>query len=120
VASGFVTVEGYREVDRALRKVNRDKDREFRAEFAKAGEHVRDSARSKVARYAGSRTDTIISKALARGVFVVQNAPKVSGARGDYGALQMRHLLAARAEEMDRTVEALEDALDRVADRAGF
>lgn len=113
-------MEGYREVDRALRKVETDKDPKFREEFAKAGQHIADDFKTRVSRYAGARTDMVASKALAKGVFVVQNAPKVTGARGDFGKLQMRHLLAAREENVDRTVEALEDALDRVIANAGF
>lgn len=116
----FIVVDGWREVDRALRKVETDKDPAFREEFAKAGEHVADAFKRKIVRYAGARTDTVKSKALAKGVFVVQNANKVTGKRGDYGELQMRHLIAAREENMDATVEALEDALDRVIVRAGF
>lgn len=118
MAEGFVTVEGYRELDRALRKVNRDKDKELREEFAKAGEHVAEAFRSKIVRYGGAKTETVKSKALASGVFVVQNANKVTGKRGDFGALQMRHLIDARAENMDRTIEALEDALDGLIRRA--
>lgn len=115
-----ISVEGWREVDRALRKVDRDKDREFRAEFAKAGEIVAEDSRSKIARYAGARTEQIKSKAIAKGVFVVQNASKVTGARGDFGALQMRHLITSRAEHVDETREALEDALDRLITRNGL
>lgn len=115
-----VTIEGYREVDRALRKVDREKDAEFREEFAKAGDHVADDFKSKIVRYGGAKTDTVRSKALASGVFVVQNANRVTGKRGDFGALQMRHLIDARTENVDRTVEALEDALDRLIGRAGL
>lgn len=115
-----VTIEGWRDVDRALRKVDRDKSAAFREEFAKAGEHVAEAFQRKIVRYAGARMDTVRSKALAKGVFVVQNANKVTGKRGDFGALQMRHLIAAREENIDKTIDALEDAMDRVIARAGF
>lgn len=120
MANAVVTVEGYRELDRALRTVNRRKDAEFRQEFAKAGEAVAEDFRHRIVRYAGAKTDTVKSKALARGVFVVQNANKVTGKRGDYGALQMRHLIDARAANIDRTRDALEDALDGLVRSAGL
>ena len=115
-----VTIEGWREVDRALRKVDKDKSAEFRTEFAKAGEYVSEDFQRKIVRYGGAKTETVKSKALASGVFVVQNANKVTGKRGDFGALQMRHLIASREENVDKTVEALEDAMDRVIVRAGL
>lgn len=120
MAGGVITVEGYREVDRAFRQVDRAKDVAFRREFAKAGEVVAVAFRGKISKYTGASLATVQSKALASGVFVVQNANKVTGKRGDYGSLQMRHLLAARAEKTDQTIEALEGALDRVIVGAGL
>lgn len=116
----FIVVEGYREVDRALRKVDKDKDKAFRREFAEAGQHVADAFKQRIARYGGAKTETVVSKALAKGVFVVQNASKVTGKRGDYGRLQMFHLVDARDENIDKTIAALEEAMDDVIDGAGF
>jgi hypothetical protein len=50
-----------------------------------------------------------------RGVSVEQSKKRVTGKRGDYGALQMtRALLPAMADKEDETIKAFEHALDEV------
>ena len=116
-----VRVHGLRELNRALNKVNREASKEVRDALAQAGRPVADLAQMKLARYVGLSTRTIRPKATSKGVFVEQAARKTTGLRPDFGALQMRvGLIPARAERFDATVEAVEDALDKLGRRAGF
>lgn len=120
-----IVVKGYAELDRAFRKVSKQVDPQasarMRGEFKRAAEPVASSAASKISRYEGASLSTIHPVATARGVFVVQDARKVSGLRGDFGALQMRTGLEPALEENKELVlRGIEHALDVIGLEAGF
>jgi hypothetical protein len=84
------------------------------------GEPVARSAASKLARWRGASTAVRVHP-LQKGVFVRQQAKKVTGLRGDFGALQMRDAFEpALDENQHRIVQDLDDAIDRFINHAGF
>lgn len=102
-----------KELQRALRQVDKSLERDLKDELKKAGEPVARSAASKLARWRGASTDVRVHP-LGKGVFVRQQARKVTGLRGDFGALQMRDaFIPALDENQHRIVADIEDALDR-------
>ena len=120
-----IVVEGYAQLDRAFRKVSKEVDPEssarMRGEFKRAAEPVASSAAEKISRFEGASLQTIHPVATARGVFVVQDARKVSGLRGDFGNLQLRTGLEPALEENKELVlRGIEMALDRIGMEAGF
>ena len=120
-----IVVKGYAELDRALRKVSKEVDPQasarMRGAFKAAAEPVAASAREKISRFEGASLQTIHPVATARGTFVVQDARKVSGLRGDFGNLQLRTGLEPALEENKELVlRGIEHALDVIAGEAGF
>lgn len=120
-----IVVKGYAELDRAFRKVSKDVDPQassrMRGEFKQAAEPVAASAKEKISRFEGASLSTIHPVATARGVFVVQDARKVTGLRGDFGNLQLRTGLEPALEEnKERVMLGIERALDQIAGEAGF
>ena len=121
MAQPRVIVRGYRETDRAFRKISKEISGGMRDDFKKAAEPVADAARTKIGRFAGASLGTIKPVALARGVVVRQDARTVTGTRPDFGSVQMRlGLIPALTENIDEVTREIERALDRIADRAGF
>jgi hypothetical protein len=121
VAGETVRVNGLRETVRALDKVNRDAKKVVLAELASVAEPIAATARTKISRYQGASLSTITPRATTKGVFVRQNARKVSGRRSDFGALQMTHgLLPALADHADEIIPRLERALDQFGASQGF
>ena len=121
MASETVRIRGLKETLRALNKVNKEVRKRMLDELKKAGDPIARDAQQKLARYPGASLGTIGPRASAKGVFVTQRARKVTGLRGDFGALQMSEgLIPALAENEDKVVDAVEDALDRLTRSAGF
>ncbi len=116
-----IRVTGYREVARALGKVNRGAKLTLFAGLRKAAEPIASDARTKLARYQGISLSTIRPSAQVRGVFVIQRAKRVTGLRGDFGALQMREgLVPALHDHEDDVVDAVEDAFRLLIRKEGF
>lgn len=105
---------------RALDEIKRGSGRAVLGGLKEAAEPVRRSWVSKVSRYQGASTSTIVPSVERSGLIVRQRARKVTGRRGDFGALQMRLGLQALAENEDETIRSVEDALDDLTREAGF
>jgi hypothetical protein len=121
MAAETVRVRGLRETVRALDKINRDAKRVVLAELAMAAEPIAQQARANISRYQGASLNTIRPRAGVGGAYVTQSARKVTGLRGDFGALQMtRGLMPALEDHADEIVPRLERALDRLASSQGF
>jgi hypothetical protein len=115
-----VRVKGLREVQRAFRQVDKSLGQEFRDELKKAGEPVARSAAAKLTRWTGASTN-VKTHVLGKGVYVRQQKRKVTGLRGDFGALQMRSaFIPALMENEQGIYRDVEQALDRFARKAGF
>jgi hypothetical protein len=114
-------VEGIREVQAAFRSVSRDLATQFGEDLKRAAEPVASSARDKISRYRGASLGTIRPRRRGPVVYVEQAKRKVTGRRGDFGGLQMRHGLIPALEENEGQIFAtVSDALDRYASSAGF
>jgi hypothetical protein len=121
MAGATVRVRGLAELNRALNTLNKEAKRAVLNELKTAAVPVAVDARSKISRYQGASLGTIRPRATGRSVFVTQSARKVTGKRGDFGALQMtRGLMPALDENTDKIVSGLEHAIDRLAASQGF
>ena len=118
--AGTVTVRGLNEVLRGLNKIQRGAHKQVLGGLLAAAEPVRRSWVGKLGRYTGVSTSTITPKMTTKGVFITQRARKVTGARADFGSIQMRHGLSALFEEADNTTKAVEKAMDELTREAGF
>lgn len=117
----LVVVKGYRETDRAFRKLSKELSGEFRQEMMEAAEPIAAEARGRLSRYSGASVATVHPVALAKGVVVRQDARKVTGKRPDFGSLQMRKaLIPALSDNEEKVINGLERALDRLTNEAGF
>jgi hypothetical protein len=119
VSSFTVRVTGYREAARAFRKAEGDVDSIWKQEMREAGDIVKGDATGRGARYSGiGPYRTAVRQG---GVAVEQTAGKVTGARGDFGALQMRNVLEPALEaNVDAVNAKVEQGLDRVVGSAGL
>lgn len=121
MASAGVKVYGAKEVTAAFRKVDKELAKQFGNDLKKAAEPVAVAARSKVTRYRGAKVTTIKTRRTGPRVFVEQGARKVTGKRGDFGALQLRTVLVPALEERtDEVFDEVEKVLDNYARSAGF
>jgi hypothetical protein len=118
--SARVHLKHYSSTMRALQSVDKGTAKTIKDELKQAGETVAEEARRRISVYPGARTAQIGPRATNRGVFVTQRARKVTGQRGDFGALQMGHLIDALDEKEDDVIRGVEAAFDRLADRHGF
>lgn len=115
----MVRTRGWRELQRALQRVNREAAKTAREGAKRAAEPVVQSARAKEGKWAGSKPSSIGPRVTVRGVFVTQRARKVTGRRPDFGALQMEEAFIPALEENEREVERhLEKAFDHLLDSA--
>jgi hypothetical protein len=113
-----VKVSGLREVQRAFRRMSGTLRPELRAALRKAAEPVARDARAKE-KWQGASVSTIGPKVTLAGASVTQRARKVTGARPDYGALQMRDaFIPALVENADEIEAAAEAALTSVIEAA--
>lgn len=121
MASGAVRTDGLRELIAAFRKIDKALGKELGDELKKVAEPVTTAARAKVGRFRGSSARTIRPRRSGANVYVEQGARKVTGRRGDFGALQMREvLIPALDENRDAVIEGVDDFLGRLAGEAGF
>lgn len=116
-----IIVTGVAETDRAFKQADRDLDRRLlKDDLKEAARPVVDSGREKIGHYRGAKTSSIRPRVTSRAVFVRQSAGKRTGKRPDFGSLQWRKLNEALQEKESEVIENLEEALDRLIDRAGL
>src|SRR6266542_2626614 len=119
MATATVRVRGLKETVRAFNQLDRNLSKEVRDSLKKAAEPVAASAKAKIGVYRGASLGTIGPRAAGSSVFVTQRAKKVTGQRGDFGALQMRRMIEALGEHEADVMRAVEDALDDLTRSAG-
>ena len=117
MAAGSVTVKGLRELIRACDRAGKETKKQVRSRLRKVGEIVRDESRSRFSDIdAGSAAGYGVTVRAAGSVSVEQRRRRVTGLRGDYGALQMRRALVpalgSKSSEIEREFN---DALDDIA-----
>jgi hypothetical protein len=121
MAAATVRVKGLAELTAVFRRLEGDVKNTVRDELKEVARPVADAAKAKIGRYQGAKLNTIRPRVTGRSVFVTQGARKVTGKRGDYGALQMTHgLMPALDENTDRIIRGLDHALDKLGSSAGF
>jgi hypothetical protein len=115
-----VKVRGLREVQRGVRKLSDSVGKDLTAELKTAAEPVAASARQKLTRYQGVSLN-VQPVALMASVRVRQQQRKVTGLRGDFGALQMRTAFRPALEEnQERVVRNIEQVVNEFVDDAGL
>jgi len=102
-----IHVEGYREVVRALDRVNRKSKRTLLAALRAGAEPIASDARGRLARYNEISLSTIRPAAQQRGVMVIQRKKRVTGKRPDFGALQMTHGLIPALQDHRNEIPGL-------------
>lgn len=121
MAASTVRVYGAKETARAFRQIDRQLATDFGNELKNAAAPVVDATKSNEARWRGASIGTIRAKRAGARVFVEQSARKVTGDRGDFGALQMRQaLIPALDEKADEVFAEVEHVLNRYAAEGGF
>lgn len=114
-----VRVRGWREAVSALRKVEGNLGKDFQNEVKEIAEPVRTSAISRISRYTGV-SKRVRTHVIGRGVFVRQNARKVTGKRADFGRLQQRRFDEALNDHSVEIPQKMEKVLDKYIDDAGL
>lgn len=110
-------VKGYREFMRAAARAPKDTRKEVRAAFREVGEIVRADAAQRFEDVSPKTAAGFRTRTSTRGVSVVQRLGKTTGKRSDWGSLQMKDALIPALESKEDEVEqAMDDALERVAD----
>lgn len=123
MAREFVTVhvKGYREVVRALNRVDSETKKTLLKGMKDAAEPIATDARQKLSRFAGLSTSTIAPRAVTNGVYVTQRAKKRTGQRPDFGSLQMQvGLIPALEDNADDIEDRVDAALGALIRREGF
>lgn len=115
-----VHAKGLDEVIRGFTRLDKRLAKETRDELKKVAEPVLQAGRSKISRYQGAKVSSIRPRARGASVYVTQNARKVTGHRGDFGALQQRRLDEALDENESKVERGVEDFLDRFTSSEGF
>lgn len=117
-----IRLVGFRELVRACDAMGGELKSLLRDELRKAGEIVRDDARRRFSAIdVGSAFGFGVSVRRAGIVSVEQRRRRVTGKRGDYGALQMRRALMPAVEAKRGEVEKeVEELLDYLGRRHGF
>jgi hypothetical protein len=114
-----VRVHGLRELQSALKKADGGLDKMLKAELKKAGDLVKGDATGKGSRYSG--IGPYRTAVRSRGVAVEQSKGKVTGLRGDFGALQMRNVLEPSLQENEAEARRIvEHGLERLISSAGL
>lgn len=117
---GAVKIEGLKELDRALRKVDRDLGKELRVALKDAAGIVADDARSRASLY-GSKTAAGIKPAVRAGQGLVRQSIGGQRIRPVFGSVLMRHaLLPALEAKQEQVVERLDRMLGELGADAGF
>ena len=110
--------EGVRELRSALKEVEGGL-KDFRGEMKRVAAPVVEEAPSMGSRYAG--IGKFNPRTSGTTVAVQQSARKVTGQRGDFGALQMRTVLEPALDAREgEVIEILEDVLDGLINKAGL
>lgn len=119
MASGFtITVEGLRELQAKLKKADGAVAKDLKDELKKLGDIVRADAQPRAHWTAVGPYKTIVKQ---KEVVVRQSKGKVTGLRGDFGALQMREALEpALAAKSGEIQSGMEDMCNRLVSEAGL
>ena len=120
MAQATIRIEGLYELQRAFNRLDRKLTRQLGDELKRAAQPVADTSRERISHFRGASLSTIRVTRSGLRVFVQQGARKVTGKRGDFGALQFREMSGALNEESDEVVQAIDHVFGRWAGEEGF
>ena len=121
MAAGSIKVKGLRELQRDLRKADKQLAKDLRSELKEAGDIIRTEASSLFSRYDARSAAGYRTRVRQKGTAVEQSLKRTTGKHPQWGALQMRvALLPARSSKAPEVERRLEDMLDRLGKDNGF
>jgi hypothetical protein len=106
-----VRIIGLKELDRSFKQLRKEVLKELRPQLRKAGEVVRAEGQSLFSRIDARSAAGYKVRVRQRGVAVEQSLPRVTGLRGDYGALQMSVALLPALQTHEKDVSDLVDSM---------
>lgn len=112
-----LAVHGVTELMRGLKTADRATKAAVRADLRLVGESVRVDQVRQMSAIDSRSAAGYKTRVRQRGVVVEQSLRKTTGKHPEYGAMQMRLLLRALAANADKTRQAMEQAMDRIAAR---
>ncbi len=131
-----VKVTGLREVNAALKEVERGLPKAMQVEFKAIAEVIAESARGKVPRKTGAAAGSIRARATQRGAGIAFSDSDGSvpyfpwlnfgGRVGRHGSIERstvtpdRYIYSSILSARDETMRAVDDAVKKVAGQAGF
>jgi hypothetical protein len=116
-----IRIFGLDELDRAFQQMRKEVLKELRPQLRQAGEIVRAEGQSLFSRIDVGSAAGYKVRVRQRGVAVEQSLPRVTGLRGDYGALQMNiALLPALQSKEAEVVSKIEQMIEDAASDAGL
>jgi hypothetical protein len=119
--SETIRVKGVKELQRELRKYDKDMAKEMRAKLKDAGEIVRGDAASRFSEVDARSAMGFRTRVRGGSVFVEQSRGRTTGEHPEFGVLQMeRALLPALSGREDEVTRSLEDMLDTLGRKGGF
>jgi hypothetical protein len=121
VAASTVKVRGLRELQRDLRKMDGDLDKEVKAELRAAAEIVAVDARARFVPVDARSAAGYRPVVRVRGAAVEQKYRRTTGQHPEFGRLQMtRALEPALDAKQGEVVQRLDKMLGRLGDNSGF
>jgi hypothetical protein len=115
-----VRIIGMDDLDKAFKQMRKEVLKELRPTLRKAGEFVRAEWQGQFSRYDARSAAGYKVRVRQRGVAVEQSLPRVTGLRGDYGALQMRVGSAALKSQEKAVTEQIDQMIDTASSGAGL
>jgi hypothetical protein len=125
MANATIRVKGLKELDRAFKAMDKELQKELRAELKQAAEPVRDLAEQKATagiRNIGPQWGQMKLGVTARSVYVAPKARRHGGSpRPNVGLLLMEKAMFPALDENEEKVErGVEELIDRLARKNGF
>lgn len=113
---GAIRVEGVKELNAALGKLNRSLQRDLQRELRAVAEPTAEGTRERASKFSAPTVAGIRAASRSGAALVRQRAGKTTGQRPDFAGIQMREafLPALQAAEPE-TIRRLEEMLDRLA-----
>lgn len=106
-----VRIRGLDELNRAFGQLRKEVLKELRPKLREAGDIVRDEGQDLFNRIDARSAAGYKVRVRQRGVAVEQTLPRVTGLRGDYGALQMNVALLPALQAHEQEVNKLIDSM---------
>lgn len=122
MAQKTIVVKGLRELQRDLKRMSSDLNKEIDKEMREAAKIVSEEARSRLSAYSARSAMGIRPRLRGFGrAFAEQSRKKTTGKHPEWGAFQMRRaFLPALAAKQEEVIERVDDMLARLGGDYGF